>query len=397
MLEPKKFYRKLDALLSTIRQKDSVKDELYNIAKEIEYTFGEDLSVANGRVYEEGEDGNFTLVSPLAEQTTDDGLSGDSEAVLRLLESRSYIYDDPKFNIEGYHPTDSGYSIPAALTVYSPEARWILMFDLRAGWIREEIQFCLNAVRSAINYRLFSQAVNSEMQQAAHIQQSLLPSTSPQLEGYQVAGFSKPAELVGGDVYDYYHFNGEGFGVCIGDASGHGLPAALLVRDVVIGLRMGLEKHMKMVHTIKKLNKVLFRGGLTSKFISLFYAEFEENGNIFYVNAGHPAPILFKKDGTTATLESTGLILGAFPEIELHRGYSSMQSGEVLMLYTDGIFERHNYKRQEFGLQRMEEIVFENMDAPPKEINNKIFTAANEFGNKRAWEDDVTLVCLKKE
>ena len=96
-----------------------------------------------------------------------------------------------------------------------------------------------------------------------------------------IAGFSKPAELVGGDLFDYFNFDNEEFGVCIGDASGHGLPAALLVRDVVTGLRMGLEKQMKMVYTFKKLNNVIYRSVYSTRFISLFYAEIQKDGNLF--------------------------------------------------------------------------------------------------------------------
>ena len=92
---------------------------------------------------------------------------------------------------------------------------------------------------------------------------------------------------MGGDFYDF-HDLGEGtLGIAIGDASGHGLPAALLVRDVVTGLRMGIEKELKVAHVFEKLNRVIHRSRLSSRFVSVFYAELDRDGNLVYVNAGH--------------------------------------------------------------------------------------------------------------
>ena len=90
-------------------------------------------------------------------------------------------------------------------------------------------------------------------------------------------------------------------GVSIGDASGHGLPAALLVRDVVTGLRMGIEKELKVAHVFEKLNRVIHRSRLSSRFVSVFYGELEADGNLVYVNAGHQPPILFFKEERART------------------------------------------------------------------------------------------------
>jgi len=187
-------------------------------------------------------------------------------------------------------------------------------------------------------------------------------------------------------------------GVCIGDASGHGLPAALLVRDVVTGLRMGLEKHMEMVYTFEKLNKVIYRSVYSTSFISLFYAEIEKNGNIFYVNAGHPSPLLFSARGKVSELESTGLIFGALPEIQLSRSFANMKSGDILVLYTDGIFERKNpFTGEDFGIEGIKKTVIENKDQTPEVILDKLFLNAFSFGLKRKWEDDATIMVIKKD
>ena len=294
MIEPKEFYRKLDSLLNKIGQEKSGKDFLFIIVKEIEKTFGKELRLGNGRIYEQNGD-EFILIYASSKPgivTTAKNIPTKSEAMQSILNSQTYIFDNPGFSI-GDLQSGGEYAIPAAITVTNPDSRWIFVFELKSGWIREEIEFCLNAVRSSLNYRLFSESVKSELEQAVQIQKSLLPLKPPKISGYDIAGHSQPAELVGGDLYDFFEPGGEEFGFCIGDASGHGIPAALMARDVITGLRMGIEKHMKMIHTLKKLNSVIYRSAYSTRFVSLFYAEMEEKGNLFYVNAGHPSPSAF--------------------------------------------------------------------------------------------------------
>ena len=396
MLEPKTFYRKLDSLLNKIGQEKSGKDFLFTIVSELEKTFGTDLNIGNGRIYEEREN-EYVLISTINKQSKHvmSQIPFDSEALQALLKSKTYIFDDPSLTIDKSINTLGEYRIPAAITVRSSEDRWIFVFELKSGWVREEIEFCLNAVRTVLNYRLTSESATNEMQQAAHIQQSLLPASVPEFPGFDIAGKSVPAELVGGDLFDYYTFDTDVCGICVGDASGHGLPAALLVRDVVTGLRMGLEKHFKMVYTFKKLNTVIHRSVYSTSFVSLFYGEVEKNGNILYVNAGHPAPLLFDNNNITE-LESTGLVFGALPEIDLLRGHAFIKPGNVLVLYTDGILERVNNKLEEFGSERLKKIVVDNLDKSANEIMEIIFEASHVFGNSKKWEDDATVVVIKR-
>ncbi len=397
MLDPKIFYRKLDSILSKIGLEKSGKDFLFLIVNELEKTFGEDLKISNGRIYEER--GNeYVLVSQLSEslKKVAQQIPASSNALQALLKTKTYIFDNPSLTIDKSVNSHKEYRIPAAILIRGTEATWIFIFDLKSGWIREEIEFCLNAVRTVLNYRLVSEAAKNEVEQAAHIQQSLLPAVPPEFQGFKIAGHSQPAELVGGDLYDYFNFDNEVLGVTIGDASGHGLPAALLVRDVVTGLRMGLEKHMKMVYTFKKLNKVIYQSVYSTRFISLFYAEIEKDGEVLFVNAGHPSPLLYNGKNFTE-LESTGLIFGALPEIQLSRGYAVMKPGDVLILYTDGIIERKNSSLEEFSLERLKKVIANSYEKSPIEIKDEIFNASFNFADGAEWEDDATLVVIKRE
>jgi hypothetical protein len=397
MLEPKTFYRKLDSLLNKIGQEKSGKDFLFTIVAELEKTFGADLNIGNGRIYEENNNEYILLSDNVpGENHILSKIPVESEALQAILKWKTYIFDNPSFTIDKSINIQKEYKIPVALTVRSTENRWIFVFELKSGWIREEIEFCLNAVRTVLNYRLTSESVTNEMQQAVQIQQSLLPAAPPEFLGYDIAGKSIPAEFVGGDLYDYYNFDNDILGVCLGDASGHGLPAALLARDVVTGLRMGLEKHFKMIYTFKKLNTVIHRSVYSTSFVSLFYSEIEKSGNILYVNAGHPSPILFDGENIQE-LESTGIVFGALPEIDLSRNHAYMKKGSVLVLFSDGIIERQNNNLEEFDTRGIKEVVKNNFDKNASEIMEKIFESSFNFGLNRKWEDDATIVVIKRK
>ena len=184
------------------------------------------------------------------------------------------------------------------------------------------------------------------------IQQSLLVEEPPPFAGYEIAARSVPAEEVGGDFFDFLPFDDELLGLAIGDASGHGLPAALLVRDVVTGLRMGIEKDLKIAQVFARLNRVIHRSNLTA-FISVFYGELEASGNIVYINAGHPPPLIFSKKGPVTGLATGGTVIGPLPEARFLHGHARLDPGDVLVLCTDGILERRNPDGEFFGEERL--------------------------------------------
>src|SRR6185503_7881038 len=136
-----------------------------------------------------------------------------------------------------------------------------------------------------------------------------------------------------GDFYDFVPFDQEILVIAIWDASGHGLPAALLVRDVVTGLRMGIEKDMKMGYAFRKLNRVIHRSNLSSRFVSVFYGELEANGNLLYVNGGHQPPLLFLKR-EIVPLTTGGTVIGPLPEVKFKRGFAHVDRGATLFLCT---------------------------------------------------------------
>ena len=397
MIEPKDFYRKLDTLLQKIGKQKTGKKFLFSILGELETLLGNDLHMTNSKLYQEDHD-KFILLKPPGHLRLPHNvarLPRACEAIQRVLQFDSYIYDDQTVGVDFGLDGKGEYTIPAAFTVSKNSTeRWLIVFELKEGWVREEVEFCMNAVREAINYRMFSEAVKLDLSQAAQIQQSLLPEGPPPVQGYEMAGRSEAAELVGGDLFDYIYFDDDVFGVAVGDASGHGLPAALLVRDVVTGLRMGTEAHLKISETLKKMNRVIHRSAYSSRFVSLFYAEIERNGNIFYTNAGHPPPLLVHDQGVKE-LKASAMVLGAVPELSLYRHYAYFKPGTILVMYSDGIFERRDRKGNQFGITRLKELAMQQREKSAPEILDALFKAVHEFGGGGKWEDDATLVAVK--
>ena len=394
MIQPKDLYRKLAALLKDIDIGIYDADYLLSVLARLGNSFTPDLHIAIGRLYGEDQD-QFRLVTGPDEAPTDPGDIRilDAAAARLVVKNGTYIYNDPSWSglTQVSRPAKG---TPAAFMVRDPTRQWIFLFTLEEGWIREEIEFCFNAIRAQLNFQLHIKAMNSDVEQAAVIQLSLLPSTPPLIAGYQTAARSRPAEVIGGDFFDFSVLEDDFFTVAVGDAMGHGLPSALLVRDVVTGLRMGVEREMRMAEAMQKLNRVIHRSTLSSNFVSLFFAQIESTGNILYVNAGHPPPILIH--GSQAKrLQPTGMILGAVSDTEYRRASASFDQDAVLVLYSDGVVERR-IGDEEFGLSRLEDAVIRNQEESAVAILDRIYQAVTQFGDPSAFEDDVTLVVIKK-
>jgi len=402
MATAKLLYRRLDALFGSLKTRRSQSKLVETFLEEALANLKDDLRLRAGLVYVERRD-YFALLkatgdagSPVAET-----LDAAATPLTELARHRVYIFSAP--DAEG-SPQRLGLlprSAVAGLIVGQRPQRYAILFVLADGWQLEEVDFALNTIRASLDARLVDQRVRGSFREAAEIQQSLLVEEPPEFTGYELAARSVPADEVGGDFYDFYDLGEGTLGLAIGDASGHGLPAALLVRDVVTGLRMGIEKELKVAHVFEKLNRVIHRSRLSSRFVSVFYCELERDGNLVYVNAGHQPPILFFRQQTAGKvceveLSNGGTVIGPLPEARFRRGFARLHPGEVLLLLTDGILERRDKNSEFFGDERVRGLVRQHQSQPAAVILERLFEAALAWGDGRPWEDDATIVVVKR-
>ena len=390
-------YRKLltqvERTLEQLETSDSPSTSVAQIAETIATNFRRQLGITGGRVYECRDEG-YELVARFGE--AHEGELGievpkNYKPIELVLENGIVVMDptDPGFDpvLEG----KLGAQRFCAISVGDED--YIIAFNVSPSHRREDILFSLNLIRYAINQRIRATKYQSLIIEAQRIQQSILPSRIPQYAGYDIWGRTVPAEIVSGDFYDFIPVSDNILGLAIADGSGHGLPAALVVRDVYMGLRMATDRDFKIIRTLEKLNHIIHRGRLTTKFVSLFYGELETGGILIYCNAGHNPPFLLRKGGKVEFLRNGGPVLGPTPDATYMRGYAQLEVGDLLCMYTDGIIEAHDREDREFSTERLVNLVKRNRNRPAQEIGLEVLGRVGKWG--RAGEDDRTIVIVK--
>jgi sigma-B regulation protein RsbU (phosphoserine phosphatase) len=390
-------YRKLltqvERTLEQLETSDTPSTSVAQIAETIATNFRGQLGITGGRVYER-RDESYELVARFGE--SHEGEIGievpkNYKPIELVLENGIVVMDpsDPGFDpvLEG----KLGAQRFCAISVGDED--YIIAFNVSPSHRRQDILFSLNLIRYAINQRIRATKYQSLIIEAQRIQQSILPSRIPQYAGYDIWGRTVPAEIVSGDFYDFIPVSDNILGLAIADGSGHGLPAALVVRDVYMGLRMATDRDFKIIRTLEKLNHIIHRGRLTTKFVSLFYGELETGGILIYCNAGHNPPFLLRKSGKVEFLRNGGPVLGPTPDATYMRGYAQLEVGDLLCMYTDGIIEAHDREDEEFSTERLVRIVKRNRNRPAQEIGLEVLGRVGKWG--RADEDDRTIVIVK--
>ena len=365
------------------------------IAETIATNFRDHLGITGGRIFECREDDDtYELV----------GRFGDKrQAVLGISVPRDYrpIELAIENGIVVMEPTDPAVDpvlekrlgARRFAAIAAGDENYILSFDVAPEFSREDILFSLNLIRYAINQKLRAERFVELIGEAQRIQASILPQRVPQYPGFDIWGKTVPAEIVSGDFYDFIPISDNVLGLAIADASGHGLPAALVVRDVYMGLRMATDRDFKIIRTLEKLNNIIHRSRLTTKFVSLFYGELETGGVIIYCNAGHNWPFVMRRGKTIEYLRNGGPVLGPTPDATYTRGFVKLEPGDLLCMYSDGIVEAHDKKDREFGMERLQRVIRANRERTAAEIGQHVLKTVAKFG--REGEDDRTVVIVK--
>jgi sigma-B regulation protein RsbU (phosphoserine phosphatase) len=239
-----------------------------------------------------------------------------------------------------------------------------------------------------------SQQQEQELDKAREIQEGLLPKKIPQVRGLEVAGTWQPARVVGGDYFDVLKFSESKIGVCIGDVVGKGISAALLMANLQASFRAFAAKAISPGTLVGKLNEVISSNIAADRFITFCYCMIDTKDNwLTYASAGHCPPILFHRSGEAVPLKEGGTPLGIFPDRKYEDAGLQLESGDRLVLYTDGLTEAMNSDEQEFGDLRLVELGSRNIALSASESLAAIKEEVVSFCNG-SFQDDFTLVVV---
>jgi sigma-B regulation protein RsbU (phosphoserine phosphatase) len=250
------------------------------------------------------------------------------------------------------------------------------------------------------NARLYAQEqelarMREEVRLAAKIQRELLPARAPEIDGYQLCGTHAPALAVGGDYFDFIRTDGGELGICIGDVSGKGLPASLLMANVQASLRA--QSGRSPADCIARVNRLLYESTSPEKFATLFYGVLDLRTHRFrYCNCGHEPPLIFREGAQVTELTAGGIALGIMESFEFEEGEASLAPGDLLVMYSDGITEAMSPAHEQFGRERLMELLRANRGLAVREVTQKIVEEVRRHEAGAPQSDDITLVAVKR-
>jgi serine phosphatase RsbU (regulator of sigma subunit) len=241
------------------------------------------------------------------------------------------------------------------------------------------------------------QSIEQELRLARSIQQASLPKEVPQLEGWQISPFYRPAREVGGDFYDFHLLSEGRLGVVVGDATGKGVPAALVMATTCGMLQLAAQAldSSSPREVLERVNEVLLARIPANMFVTCFYAILEpESGRLIYANAGHDLPYLRRRNGEAEELRARGMPLGLMLEMGYEEKEIVLDGGEAALFYSDGLVEAHDPKGEMFGFPRLRALVAKHSEE--ESLGDFLLDELYSFvGEGWEQEDDITLLTLE--
>jgi PAS domain S-box-containing protein len=239
--------------------------------------------------------------------------------------------------------------------------------------------------------------IEQELRIARLIQQTLLPKTLPELSGYDVAAYYQPAREVGGDFYDLFELEGGRLGLVVGDVTDKGIPAALVMATTRTMLRVSAQRLFPPAEVLKRTNEALVPDIPPNMFITCLYAILDtESGRLVYANAGHDPPYLRHNGSDVEELRARGMPLGLMPEMEYEEKEITLERGESVLFYSDGLVEAHDSHHEMFGFPKLQGLVGTHRSGGSSLIDFLLSELTHFAGEDWEQEDDITLVTLER-
>lgn len=330
-----------------------------------------------GRIQEGLEEKQKELIEFLetAPETEQDVCLGDDES---CLEEHLHVIEDTLEKIE-----DHSFGVCVVCHGYVDAS--LLQMDYTAA-------VCLDHYSEEERRRL-----ESELELSQVVQRALLPHQIPSIRGVELAAFSRPSEIIGGDYFDFFQYRDGTPGLVIADVSGHGVSAGMLMSSLQTAIRTMAPDTDVPAEILEKINRFYIHNINYTTFVTVFLARFDpETRSLTYVNSGHnPPAVRRKQDGTVIWLRPTAPAIGLAEEFHPRMEVVSFEEGDSLLLYTDGVTEVLNLSNEQFGQQRLAELVQLHGDGNAPELLQAVRQAVSAFGGNQPLLDDVTMVALR--
>jgi sigma-B regulation protein RsbU (phosphoserine phosphatase) len=249
-----------------------------------------------------------------------------------------------------------------------------------------------------LDERLEKRRMEEELKVASEIQMRLQPFAPPKLNGWDMTGVSFPCREIGGDYYDFIHRKRDShLIVAVGDVSGKGTGAALLMSSLHAAVRAQSQTRASISEVMGEINQYIFENSPSNKFLTLLYGELDpDTGTLTYSNGGHNAPIFVRRSGEVERLDKGGLPIGMMQGVVYQEASVGFDPGDVLVIYSDGITESINEREEEFDEERLIEVVKNNLGRSASGIRDRIDEALSRFVGTTAPVDDMTLMIIKR-
>lgn len=240
--------------------------------------------------------------------------------------------------------------------------------------------------------------MQEELRLASQIQADLLPKEPPKVSGYEIVGATFPARTIGGDYFDFIPVDDTKIVLCLGDVSGKGLTAALLMANLQASLRARTYLGASVKECVSNVNRQLYQSTSPEKFATLFYGILNTSDHSFtYCNAGHEPPIMIRKNGELVRLKGGGTVVGITDDFQFEDFQVCFQPGDVLVIFSDGVTEAMSSERKQFGENSLIESIKTGTASAADKIVERLVTAVRKHAGSAPQHDDITAVVLKRD
>ncbi|MFA7289938.1 MAG: PP2C family protein-serine/threonine phosphatase [Melioribacteraceae bacterium] len=284
------------------------------------------------------------------------------------------------------------------------------LIALNSNEIGKDLRYTLNIVATVLTSKLHERKIAQSQQhliadldKAKELQRSILPEHEYRFHNYDIFGVTIPAEIIGGDFYDYLKIGEEEdrLGIVVGDAASKGIAAAAEAMYISGAVRMASTFQLKISPMMNRLNQLINKIFSDDKFATIFYGELsnDKKGLFLYANAGHNPPLFYSKyKNKISYLQPTGPLIGPAPNSKYETDSINFYNGDILVIYTDGVVESANHKYEFYEEKRLEKIIKKNVDKTPKEIVALILDDVIRFSTSESqYIDDKTIVVIKRK